>query len=190
MNVYEKLLNVRNELRNTKLTMSGFNKFAKYNYFELKDFLPTIEKLCIKHKLFTHFSLNEDYAVLTIVDIEKPSEKIEFKTTVTDAVMKGANPIQEKGSTITYMRRYTHLIAFDILESDGIDGLNQKENQVILATQTQVNQLKELLNTKSYTLQNVIDYVAPYDIQAPETFDYETMKKTINKLKKSPNKEV
>ena len=42
MSVYKKLNEARIELQGSQLTKSGHNKFAGYKYFELGDFLPTI----------------------------------------------------------------------------------------------------------------------------------------------------
>ena len=45
MSVYKKLQQARMLLQGAKLTKSGKNKFAGYEYFELSDFLPAIQKM-------------------------------------------------------------------------------------------------------------------------------------------------
>ena len=45
MNVYQKLMAARLKLQNTDLKKSGHNKFAGYKYFELGDFLPTVQNI-------------------------------------------------------------------------------------------------------------------------------------------------
>jgi len=47
MNIYEKLQIMRCELQDMKLKKSGKNKFAGYEYFELQDFIPEINKLML-----------------------------------------------------------------------------------------------------------------------------------------------
>ena len=42
MNVFKKLQDARVKLHNTSLNKSGKNNFAKFNYFELADFIPTV----------------------------------------------------------------------------------------------------------------------------------------------------
>ena len=45
MSVHKKLMQARIQLQGTKLSKSGKNKFAGYSYFELGDFLPTIQDI-------------------------------------------------------------------------------------------------------------------------------------------------
>ncbi len=45
MSIHKKLMQARLKLQDTHLTKSGHNKFAGYKYFELGDFLPTIQKI-------------------------------------------------------------------------------------------------------------------------------------------------
>ena len=44
MKVYKKLIDARNMLQTKELSKSGHNKFAGYKYFELGDFLPTVQE--------------------------------------------------------------------------------------------------------------------------------------------------
>ena len=43
--VHKKLMAARMMLQNAPLKKSGHNKFAGYNYFELGDFIPTINQI-------------------------------------------------------------------------------------------------------------------------------------------------
>ena len=45
MTVHSKLMTARMTLQNTPLKKTGHNKFAGYHYFELGDFLPTIQEI-------------------------------------------------------------------------------------------------------------------------------------------------
>ena len=45
MNIYEKLNKAKLALQSGGLKKSGRNDFAKYEYFELSDFIPTILRL-------------------------------------------------------------------------------------------------------------------------------------------------
>ena len=51
MSVYKKLQDVRVELQKTPLKKSGKNKHIGFEYFELGDFLPTVQELFLKHWL-------------------------------------------------------------------------------------------------------------------------------------------
>ena len=68
MNVYKKLMEARLKLQNTKLEKSGHNKFAGYKYFELGDFLPTVQNIFSELGLCGVVSYTQDLATLTITD--------------------------------------------------------------------------------------------------------------------------
>lgn len=121
MNLYEKLQVARVELQNANLKKSGENTFSHYTYFELSDVLPTINNLCLKYKIFPHVSFFGDGAILTILNIEKPDEIVEFNSPHADAQLKGCHPIQNLGAVETYQRRYLYMAAFEIVEHDVLD---------------------------------------------------------------------
>ena len=125
MNIYEKLQKARNELKDMKLKKSGENKFAKYTYYELEDFLPAIQDLCEKHKLVTTISFTSEYATLTIIDSEKLEDNIVFTSPMVESEMKGMTNIQTLGATQTYQRRYLYMTAFEIVEVDGPDRVSE-----------------------------------------------------------------
>lgn len=125
MNIYEKLQKARNELKAMKLKKSGENKFAKYTYYELEDFLPAIQDLCEKHKMVATISFTNEYATLTLVDSEKLEDKICFTSPMVKSEMKGMTNIQTLGATQTYQRRYLYMTAFEIVEVDGTDKVSE-----------------------------------------------------------------
>ena len=121
MNVYQKLMQARIELQNAPLKKSGKNKFAGYSYFELGDFLPTIQSINAEVGLFTQISFSDNLATLTITNLEDPQESIEFTSPMASAEMKGALEIQRLGAVETYERRYLYLTAYEIVENDVVD---------------------------------------------------------------------
>jgi hypothetical protein len=120
MNVYSKLNKARLELQSTELTKSGHNKFAGYKYFELGDFLPTINKIFDNVGLCGVISFGSDLATLTIVSVDDGS-KIEITSPMADAQLKGCHPIQNLGAVETYTRRYLWVTAMEIVEHDALD---------------------------------------------------------------------
>ena len=66
-NLYAKLNVVRVEL-SKDLEKSGTNSYSKYNYFQLKDFMPRALELCNEQGLFTKFWIDKE-------KIELPSKK-------------------------------------------------------------------------------------------------------------------
>lgn len=122
MSIYLKLQQARVELQKQPIKKSGENKFSKFSYFELADFLPTINELFLKFKLIDVFSLYPDRAELVIYDAES-DQKLVFTSATATAEMKGVTPIQQKGAENTYMRRYLLLNALNIVENDVLDPL-------------------------------------------------------------------
>lgn len=129
MNIYEKLQKARVELQSLGLKMGGHNKFADFKYFELKDFLPKVNEIFEKLKLFSKFDLLENEGVLTVINTEKTDEIITFTTPKAEIVLKGQNGLQMIGSTHTYLKRYCYLNALEIVEDDVINATIDKDKQ-------------------------------------------------------------
>ena len=127
MNIYEKLQKARVELQDLNLKMGGYNKFADFKYFELKDFLPEINKIFNKLKLFSKFDLLENGGVLTIINAEKIDEQVTFTTPKAEIILKGQNGLQMIGSTHTYLKRYCYLNALEIVEDDIVNATIDKD---------------------------------------------------------------
>ncbi len=118
--VYAKLQQARIQLQAAPLKKSGHNKFAGYQYFELGDFLPTINQIFAELKLCSVVSFDHQLATLTIVDSESGG-KIVFTSPMADANLKGCHPIQNLGAVETYSRRYLYVTALEIVEHDALD---------------------------------------------------------------------
>lgn len=129
MSVYKKLQDARILLQNTELKKSGHNKFANYKYFELGDFLPTIQKICDKVGLCGVVSFNHEMAFLQIIDTEDGSS-IMFTSPMSSAALKGCHDVQNLGAVQTYLRRYLWVNAFEIVEHDALEPLTGKEDPV------------------------------------------------------------
>lgn len=120
MSVYKKLQEARIRLQNTKLKKSGHNKFAGYYYFELGDFLPTIQSICDDIGLCGMVSFNHEMAFLQIVDTEDGTS-VMFTSPMSSAALKGCHDVQNLGAVQTYLRRYLWVNAFEIVEHDALD---------------------------------------------------------------------
>jgi hypothetical protein len=105
MSVHKKLMQARIQLQGTKLSKSGKNKFAGYSYFELGDFLPTIQDIFHQIGLCGYISFGKDLATLTITDVDGGGE-ILITSPMAEANLKGTHPIQNLGAVETYNRRY------------------------------------------------------------------------------------
>jgi hypothetical protein len=130
MSVYKKLNNARLELQNTKLSKSGHNKFAGYKYFELGDFLPTINNIFSNSGLCGVVSFTSDLATLTITDVDDNSQ-IVITSPMGSAALKGCHEVQNVGAVETYQRRYLWVTAMEIVEHDALDATTGAEKPAI-----------------------------------------------------------
>ena len=121
-NVYKKLMDARIQLQNTKLNKSGHNKFAGYRYFELGDFLPSINTIFWNLGLCGTVSFTADLATLTITDIDDGSQ-IVITSPMGSAALKGCHEVQNVGAVETYQRRYLWVSAMEIVEHDVLDAV-------------------------------------------------------------------
>ena len=145
INIYEKIQTIKVELLKANLKKSGENKFSGFKYYELADFVPTVEELCLKYKLFTKIYFTIQNAYLDIVNCETPTEREVYTSPMKEIDMKGNNAIQSLGGVETYQRRYLYMAAFDITENDTFDKVSGKEVEVKKITKQQIETLKELV---------------------------------------------
>lgn len=142
-NVYQKIQKVRAELVKLNLKMTGLNKYSNFKYYELGDFLPQLNKLMDENGLMTRFVIHppkkdqEEKALLQVFNSSDPKEVVNFFSETAEVKIGakadgsgGAEPIQNLGGKITYMRRYMLIVAFEIVESDYVDqGKKAKVNK-------------------------------------------------------------
>ena len=129
MSVYKKLQQARIALQGKKLTKSGKNKFAGYEYFELGDFLPTVQTICNDVGLCGVVSFNHEMAFLQINDVVDGTS-IMFTSPMSSAALKGCHDVQNLGAVQSYLRRYLWVNAFEIVEHDALDATLGKDEPV------------------------------------------------------------
>jgi ERF superfamily len=118
--VYKKLQAARLELQRTAMTKSGKNKFAGYEYFELGDFIPAVQKIFGDMGLFGMVSYTHEMASLTIYDTEAEGSVV-FTSPMSTAALKGCHEVQNLGAVESYLRRYLWVTALEIVEHDALD---------------------------------------------------------------------
>lgn len=126
MSVYKKLMQARVRLQQTKLSKSGENKFAKYKYFELADFLPTAQAIFAELGLCGIVSYRHETATLSIRDTDGDGEII-ITSPMSTAALKGCHEVQNLGAVQTYLRRYLWVTALEIVEHDALDSAPPKD---------------------------------------------------------------
>ena len=126
MSVTKKLMQARIALQGKKLSKSGHNKFAGYQYFELGDFIPTVQQIFSELDLCGVVSYGVEFADLTITDIESGSS-LTITSPMSTAALKGCHEVQNLGAVQTYIRRYLWVTAMEIVEHDVIDSMTGKD---------------------------------------------------------------
>ncbi len=121
MNIYEKIQSARCIIQQGEMKKSGKNKFAGYEYFELADMLPVINKTLHELKLFSMVEFTAEMATLTIIDAEKPVDQVCFTSPMSSANLKGCHDVQNLGAVQTYLRRYLYTNALEIVEHDALE---------------------------------------------------------------------
>lgn len=160
--VYSALSKARLKISQSDITKNGQTESFKTkngktmparDYLALKDITPLIVEACAEFNLVTKFGMDLEWVSLEVISCEDGST-IEFKVPANMAgneVDMGAgggqmHPIQRLGSSMTYMRRYLNLVAFDIVENDNIEGSEQIEvdkSQEVAAMEQQKQQALE-----------------------------------------------
>jgi hypothetical protein len=165
MSVYKKLQKARVLLNESSIKKSGKNKFAGYEYFELGDFIPTINGIFNDVGLCGVISFDQQ-ATLTVHDTDSDAMVV-FATPIVYAENAKGQAIQSLGSTHTYLRRYLWLMAMEIVEHDSIDSLPQQDKpkpiavevkavvEVPKAVEDDLEPLAEVLVTFGETCENL-----------------------------------
>lgn len=189
-NIYSKMQKARCEFQEKPLKKSGHNKFAGYHYFELGDFLPTINSLLEKYNLCSNISFDDDLATLTIVNAENTDEKLVFTSPMSNANLKGCHDVQNLGAVQTYLRRYLWVNAFEIVESDGLDATTGKDDKTS-KTKANVNAAKivKLIESKYVNEIAVQQHVkSAYGVDSYDKLNDKQAKELIEMLSQKPDK--
>lgn len=126
MKVYEKLQQARVKLQNVELKKSGHNKFAGYRYFELTDFLPTVNAIFAELGLCHTLEFTSDLATMQVFDTANGGIA-KFTCPMASAQLKGCHEVQNLGASITYITRYLLVMALAICEHDALDATTGAE---------------------------------------------------------------
>lgn len=179
------MASIKKELHNREIPKSGYNKFGKYKYHELSDFLSHIVELNEKYKVDDSIVMSplDGTASLVITSWEDGSEKtITVPYGEAQMLSQGGGEskvdyIQRVGATVTYMRRYLYQTAYDIIENDVVDSMPTDTTPT--ATEKQVAMIKSLADDER--LDKIIDY---YKVKTLEALTATQASEAIGKLKK------
>lgn len=133
----ESIIAIRGKLQSKKLKKSGHNKYADFDYYELADFLPTLNTLEQEEGINDCFTIDDEVAKLILI---KGDERQEYtmpfrifetpvntkfnKTTGELKEVKSMQDIQYLGALNTYYKRYLYINAFGITDGEIIDSMD------------------------------------------------------------------
>lgn len=122
------IIKIRNELQSAGLQKSGQNKFAGFKYFELADFLPTLNRLMEKYDVNDIITIEGSTISLSLVKGEEVNKYampfVIFETPLNNKGAKSMQDIQYLGALNTYYKRYLYLNAFGITDGEVIDSMD------------------------------------------------------------------
>lgn len=123
-NIYEKLNTLRMSFLACNPSKTGLNEFknVSFKYFTLEDIVPITEPLCSALGLCTYPSVHiegeKQFAVMQLVNVDKPEESLGFQIELCGSNVSGANQMQNMGASKSYARRYLWLDVLDAAEYD------------------------------------------------------------------------
>lgn len=152
MTIYKKLSDAKVQFQECDIKKTGYNKFGKWAYFELADFLPDVTKCLHDNGLVDLIDINNGVAYLWLHDTDDSEQQpisIQMPTAAID--MKGSQPIQNLGAATTYMRRYLYMTLFNIVESDAYDDVEPS-----CVTPEHIAVLNEALSADGYSIEEFL----------------------------------
>ena len=103
-----------------------------------------MNKALQKFRLFTQIEVQTQIAILEIVNVDNPQEKVMYSMPFIEAEMKSASKIQSWGSSVSYLSRYLILEAFQIGEAEvDVDSTEESEARAEAQKEPKKLSLKE-----------------------------------------------
>lgn len=182
-NAYQKLLEARLKFLESDISKTGKNMQLAFEYFELKDIVPTATKICGEVGLVgvTTFLLEE--ARMDLINVDDPSDVITFAMPMVQLEHnRGTNAMQMLGAGQTYARRYLWMSALDIAEKDEIDQKNalQKPSPAPAAPAN----VKTMTVSKTANREEIKEALTDVDGQADDV-QIKQLKAAMKKLKEA-----
>lgn len=194
MNIYEKLMNIQNELKCNK---NQFNKFGGYKYRSCEDILESVKPLLEKYKVTIILTdeleqIGERYyirAKAILIDTETNNSIENTAYAREEETKKGMDGSQITGTSSSYARKYAlnGLLLIDDTKDADTDGFAKENNKGKTKEESKEKkitpgQLKVL--SKLYTGDNLVKLLELNKIDKLEDMSMEKANEIILKLKK------
>lgn len=146
--IYQKITKIK-KLLNEEVKRTGRNETDNFEYYELEDILPKLNMML------------EEAGILDIYEVEEKTNKL----CLTDGkeqirvsypfVYAGKETIQDYGASLTYNKRYTYIMFFNLAATDNIDNANRKKQ---MTKEEQEQEEKEILTLKRKIRNEIKDF--------------------------------
>lgn len=147
MNIYEKLLNIQNELKAPK---NQHNNFGNYDYRSCEDILEAVKPLCKEQKVVLKVldeivMVGDRYyvrATALLIDLEAEGGTVESIAYAREEEnKKGMDASQVTGATSSYARKYAlnGLFCIDDTKDADTNAYKKQQDKGISKTQTSTN---------------------------------------------------
>ena len=165
MNIYEKLMNIQNELKSPK---GQYNSFGKYKYRSCEDILEAVKPICKKYSTTLVLTdemqnIGERYYIKSnaiLFDIENGESVINSAFAREEETKKGMDGSQITGTASSYARKYALNGLFNIDDTKDADTdeytMKQIENNII--DKTKVEALRTSIQ-KNNIPENMVELV-------------------------------
>lgn len=148
-NIFEKLFEVKKAWIKLKRDTQGY----WYNYATLNQIQEKLWEVMEKQWLLVTHRVFENQVITSIINVEAPEEQVE-----SSIIMNENTKPQDKGSEITYYRRYNLLSLLD-LETEDDDGKKAQESWKKEVKKTD-NQIKKWYNDVDKNIDDWYDMVS------------------------------
>lgn len=133
MEVYKKINQAIDKIKNSDLKKAGYNSYSEYDYYTPEQVDKLVYNACKELSLFVSFNMPRDefgiYGKLTVIDLDS-AEEAEFIMASDIPSIKATNISQQLGGAMTYTKRYMLMNVFDIVDNNlDFDGTDQTQKQ-------------------------------------------------------------
>lgn len=192
LNIYEKLMNVQQELKAPK---GQYNSFGKYKYRSCEDILEAVKPILKENKLVLQLTDLVIPASETRFYIKATARLIDTEATENNVIeniafareedaKKGMDGSQITGTASSYARKYAlnGLFLIDDTKDADTDEYHNQNEQTKLITKAQIKKLGELVDD----IPAMLNY---YKVDKIENLSYEDAKKTIERKENAAKRE-
>lgn len=181
--IFQKYAEFKVEFGKLPFAKGGENEFQGFKYFELVDYSNKADEILLNHGLvYVGPTWERDpdgmiWVVARLYDLTG-MQNIEFRVLNEDSIHSN-NPIQNRGGSITYWRRFMKSLAVDLVENDTVDKFDNSKLENRKASSKQIDMIRSLYDADN--IQKMIDY---YGVKSLEDLTLTQASEAIKRKKK------